>query len=171
MSIQIKRLEDPYFQELNLVNSAKKLVRKETRMKNNIDISEFNEDDVLSFESASSSEERLVKANKFKQVVHRALSHSVPEAFVSSLDSQELRIKVERQFHGHSSWIIGQKHWCKEGVDCKVFRLGSKGWQKGKMKLSFSLEFILDEEADHPPIDNQQESPLDDIRQMINEAG
>lgn len=47
---------------------------------------------------------------------------------------------------------------CDDVIDCEVLRLGAKGWQKGKVRIS--LEFCPD----------LPESPLDDIRQAIKQA-
>ncbi|MFW6296407.1 MAG: KGK domain-containing protein, partial [Halothece sp.] len=42
--------------------------------------------------------------------------------------------------------------------------VNGKGWQKGKFRIRVALEFIPDE-----PENNQPESPLDDIRQQMNQ--
>jgi len=59
--------------------------------------------------------------------------------------------------------------WFNEGIDCEVLKLDAQGWQKGKVRLA--IEFCPDE----PEIEETQneeipqpESPLDDLRQMIN---
>ena len=57
----------------------------------------------------------------------------------------------------------------QEGIDCQVLKIGSKGWQKGKVQIEFnkniksgeaqtSIKFCPDE-----PL--EAKSPLDDIRQ------
>lgn len=59
--------------------------------------------------------------------------------------------------------------WFSEGVNCEVLKLDAKGWQKGKVKLA--IEFCPDEpEIEEIQNDEilQPESPLDDLRQMIN---
>lgn len=58
----------------------------------------------------------------------------------------------------------------KEGIDCQVLKIGSKGWEKGKLKIEVNKSFEPYGEtqvcikfcADEPP---EQKSPLDDIRQ------
>lgn len=67
----------------------------------------------------------------------------------------------------------GKENWLVEGVECEVLKIGSPGWQKGKVKLRVTLEFYPDE----PPLDcpensisTPSDSPLDDIRQLINEG-
>ncbi len=67
-----------------------------------------------------------------------------------------------------------EKLFNDDGVDANVLRIGSQGWKKGKIKLKIVLEFCPDE----PEIEqvtqskdlemNQPESPLDDIRRMMN---
>lgn len=77
-------------------------------------------------------------------------------------------------------------NWESITIDCELLRLGAKNWQKGKVRIQVglerssnehyspsqqqvtlhhvSLEFCPDE-IENP----QSESPLDDLRQMINQ--
>ena len=63
-----------------------------------------------------------------------------------------------------------QANWFSEGVKCEVLKLDGKGWQKGKVRLA--LEFCPDEpEVEETPENKgivEPESPLDDLRQMVN---
>ncbi|MEG4323086.1 MULTISPECIES: KGK domain-containing protein [unclassified Microcoleus] len=65
---------------------------------------------------------------------------------------------------GDINWNSAQK-----GIDCQILKVGSKGWQKGKIKIEVNqsfesgqmqvcVKFCPDEPA-------KQKSPLDDIRQ------
>lgn len=65
--------------------------------------------------------------------------------------------------------------WLKEGVKCELLKPGSNGWKKGKVRIKMILEFCPDEpeveeilEINEPNIP-QPESPLDDLRQRINQ--
>ncbi len=42
---------------------------------------------------------------------------------------------------------ISNEEWFSDGIDCEVLKIGSKGWQKGKVKINLqvSLEFCPDE--------------------------
>ena len=61
-----------------------------------------------------------------------------------------------------------------DGANANILCIGSQGWKTGKIKLKITLEFCPDE----PEIEeitqssdleiNQAESPLDDIRRMMN---
>lgn len=59
------------------------------------------------------------------------------------------------------------------GLELEVLRLDAKGWRKGKVR--FSLEFCPDEPDIEETLENSQsvtnysESPLDEIRRMMNE--
>ncbi|HAX74598.1 MAG TPA: KGK domain protein [Cyanobacteria bacterium UBA11372] len=61
------------------------------------------------------------------------------------------------------------------GKPCEILSPGSKGWQKGKLRIRISLEFCPDEpEIEETPPNEQPEisepeSPLDDLRQLINQ--
>ena len=77
----------------------------------------------------------------------------------------EVQINEETKIRG------GEINWNspQEGIDCQIIKIGSKGWQKGKVQIEVnkniksgethtSIKFCADE-----PL--EQKSPLDDIRQ------
>lgn len=71
-------------------------------------------------------------------------------------------------------------------INCEILRLGAKSWQKGKLRIQVILErtsignhhpsrqnvqldrVYLEFCPDQPEI-SEPESPLDDLRQMINQ--
>lgn len=57
------------------------------------------------------------------------------------------------------------KQWFTEGYAAEVLDVGGSSWRKGRVKINISLEFIPDE-LEEVII----ESPLDDIRQSMNES-
>lgn len=69
---------------------------------------------------------------------------------------------------------VKNRDWYREGVDCELLKPGSEGWRKGKIRIKISLELCLDEPeiseipSSNKPETNQPESPLDDMRRMIN---
>jgi hypothetical protein len=72
--------------------------------------------------------------------------------------------------------IIQQPHsesWFSEGLDCKILNLGSPNWKQGKLKFNISVEFYVEHESVTTNNINseisQTESPLDDLRRLINE--
>ena len=64
--------------------------------------------------------------------------------------------QINRSFNIRDSNI-----WFKQGAICEILRAGSKGWQKGKIKINVTLEFIPDE--------LEETSPLDDVRQELEQ--
>ncbi len=66
-----------------------------------------------------------------------------------------------------------RERWLGEGVDCEILQVGAKSWQKGKIRIKVTIEFCPDEpEVEETAPSNeipQPESPLDDLRQMINQ--
>jgi hypothetical protein len=77
---------------------------------------------------------------------------------------------------------LGEINWKSSIIDCELLRLGSQSWQKGKFRLQVHIKF-RDEDGtrrqglievdlefcfDEPPI-SEPESPLDDLRQIINQ--
>jgi hypothetical protein len=55
-----------------------------------------------------------------------------------------------------------------QGLDCQILETGAEGWKKGKLKIV--LEFIPEESEEiQSSQEEQPESPLDEIRQMVDE--
>lgn len=67
------------------------------------------------------------------------------------------------------------EEWRNQGVSCEILKPGNKSWKKGKIRINISFEFCPDEveieeitQCNDAEI-NQAISPLDDIRQMMNQ--
>lgn len=125
-------------------------------MKDNSYLPDYSDDDVLMF-----NETTMLKVAKFRNAVKKAFNHSQPQNLHSTLIQQDnINVSMSNCF--------------TEGVKCEALKVGSKGWKKGKMRIRVSLEFCPDEpdieEAleSNQLVSNQSESPLDDIRQMMN---
>ena len=64
--------------------------------------------------------------------------------------------------------------WFGQGVRCEILKPGNKSWKKGKVRINISFEFCPDEPEIEEIIQsndveiNQAESPLDDIRRIMN---
>ncbi len=75
--------------------------------------------------------------------------------------------------YGGNRTNVNLNSWLDKGIDCKTLKFGAKGWQKGKVRIRVSIEFCPDEpEVEETSATNeieQPESPLDDLRQMINQ--
>ena len=94
--------------------------------------------DVISFNS-----EKWIDVNKLKKNIYQSF-HTSGISSVSNYMSQNSRFK--------NSGL-----WFQQGEQCEILRAGSQGWQKGKIKINVTLEFIPDEV--------EEKSPLDDIRE------
>jgi KGK domain len=51
--------------------------------------------------------------------------------------------------------------WFEQGEECEILKAGSTGWQKGKIKINVTLEFIPDESV---------ESKTDETSQNVNSS-
>jgi hypothetical protein len=103
--------------------------------------------DVLSFKG-----ELLSSIGNLKNIIFRAFRNS-------GINSIANYIANESGFKNTKN--IGT--WFYEGQECEILKAGSQGWQKGKIKINVTLEFIPDE----PEV---IESPLDDVRQEIDKS-
>jgi hypothetical protein len=116
-------------------------------MEYNSYLQECGDDDVLSFSNA------MFKVGKLRDAVEYAFTdrNKVQDTLFYALQEKGVGLSDTRGL-------------LREGVNCEVLRIASKGWQKGKLRIKVSLEFYPDE-----PEISQIESPLDDLRQMINQ--
>jgi hypothetical protein len=116
-------------------------------MEYNSYLQECGDDDVLSFSNA------MFKVGKFRDAVEYAFTDNahVKDTLYYALQEKKVALSNLREL-------------LREGVDGEVLRIGSNGWQKGKLRIKVSIEFYPDE-----PEISQPESPLDDLRQMINQ--
>jgi hypothetical protein len=129
-------------------------------------------DDVLTF----SNPEQTFKLGNFRE--------RVSQQFKSKLDPYSRSegfgfIAIEGRLI-YSSNV----NWESNSIDCEVLRLGAKSWQKGKLRIKVGLKrafsnspseqkvevqhVCLEFYPDEPEI-SEPESPLDDIRQMMNQ--
>lgn len=106
-------------------------------------LSECDPKDVISFKN-----EQWASISKFKNIVLSALVNSGISYMVSY-------IAKNSDFKDNDSI----KSWFDRGEECEILRAGSKGWQKGKIKINVTLEFIPDEP--------EKTSPLDDVRKEL----
>ncbi|OKH28445.1 KGK domain-containing protein [Chroogloeocystis siderophila] len=71
-----------------------------------------------------------------------------------------------------TTWTEEKANWFGEGIDCKLLKPGAKSWQRGKVRIT--LEFCPEElevkDNNESPL-NSDNSPLDDIRQMMPKNG
>ena len=116
-------------------------------MEYNSYLQECGDDDVLSFSNA------MFKVGKFRDAVEYAFTDNAQVKATLSYALQEKKVALSNL-----------RELLREGVDGEVLRIGSNGWQKGKLRIKVSIEFYPDE-----PEISQPESPLDDLRQMINQ--
>lgn len=114
------------------------------------------------------------KASRFKELCLQAIGNKLC-TYIYNSKSKESDIPVAN-FVNHISFsgesISFSEIQFNSVKDCQVLKIGGKGWQKGKLKIqicvspnsknpnTICLEFCPDE-----PI--EQESPLDDLRKLV----
>lgn len=127
-------------------------------MHDNSFLPNYGDDDVC-----SSSDNAMFKVGKLREKIKEAFRGSVQKALNDVLKSAGLQFDTT----GYNSQMrhTYDKDWLGDGIDCEILKIGAKGWQKGKIKIRVSVEFSPDE-----PEITEPESPLDDIRRMINEV-
>lgn len=140
-------------------------------MEDNCTLGNCSEHDVFLFGSTT------FKVDKLKKEVNEHFQkRKLGQQIIESLSSKHIDVSniVTRVRRGIVDAFY--ENWFIDGINCEIFKIGNKGWQKGKIriKLNISLEFCPDE----PEVEknlavnlqeiSQSESPLDDIRRIIN---
>lgn len=126
------------------------------------------DDDVLLFNKATFTVRRFkeLALSKFQKILNKACVAESNQREKSIIQwMTELQIDEETKIKG------GEINWnsSQEGIDCQILKIGSKGWQKGKLEIkintslrSWQPQVCIGFCPDEPP---EQKSPLDDIRQ------
>ncbi len=106
---------------------------------------------------------------------------AIANTLYESLKLQQVEIDTAIIINHH--YYKANERWFGEGIDCEILKIGASGWQKGKVKIKTTLEFIPDEpEVKEVLMQNEEEtlmrneleisqldSPLDELRKMINQ--
>lgn len=133
-------------------------------MVNNYRLQNYNDEDVLSFG------DELLKIRKFKQAFNNSLGNDLGAALSNQLIKNG--VKIPNEILTPRGVYSPYQKWFNEGIDCEMLNLGSKKWKKGKVKIKLSIEFYVEDETVEKGSTKQleiPESPLDDLRRMMNE--
>ncbi len=116
-------------------------------MTDNFELKSCSEDDALEFSSG------LYRIEKIHKTIVDVFRRTLGQKLRESLDSLGIKITPNNKKHGNNP-----ENWFNDGIDCEILRVGGKSWEKGRLKINISVEFIPDE----------IESPLDSVREEIN---
>lgn len=135
-------------------------------MQEKISLQNCGEDDVLSCKG------RMWKLSSLKNGLQSLFCEYKLGEEICKTFNIDLGTDLVNQNGKYRNIPISKDKWFRDGIDCEVLKIGAKGWQKGKVKINLqvSLEFCPDEpEVEETSLSNEPESPLDDIRRMINQ--
>jgi hypothetical protein len=125
-------------------------------MTDRIELKNCNDDDILSFD------DEICKLSKFRKNLLQSFYYSAMYMIGNLIQRLKvINLPVNNQC----------KEWFNSGKECELLKEGKK-WQKGKLRIQLTLEFVPDEsieENDDQEIDNIIESPLDEIRQQLTD--
>ncbi len=117
-------------------------------MEDNYSLQDCGNDDVLCFGN------NTFKVGRFRNTVNESFGIGFGISLTNELKSKGIVVNS-----AHTNWFT-------QGIDCEILNLGSKSWKKGKVKIKISVEFYVENEESEI---KQPESPLDDLRQMLNQ--
>nr|WP_290220952.1 KGK domain-containing protein [Trichocoleus desertorum] len=128
-------------------------------MNNRYSLNDFDSKDIVSFDS------RLFKVEQLTEALKNAFNSRYVGPYLYEALAQQ-NVPIDTRSFSDAYREESNEWWFSEGGNCEVLRPGPQGWQKGKIRIrvKVDLEFCPDETEN-----DQTESTLDDIRQMINE--
>lgn len=70
--------------------------------------------------------------------------------------------------------LLNDIQWCNSPRDCQLLKVGSQGWQKGKLRIQVDTKILFSRDSNKihiciefcPDEPTAPESPLDDLRQL-----
>lgn len=126
-------------------------------MEDNVILQNCSDGDVIGFEDETH------KIGNLKNKIIAVLTGWVAENFVDDLKSRGVQgASIDKS---ESQLEFSNGEWFNQGKSCEILKLGSTGWQKGKVRLKVIVEFCPDE-----PEVSEPESPLDCLRQQLIES-
>ena len=131
-------------------------------MEDNFKLENCNPHEALSFK------DNVFKVSKLKEKLETAFSGDLANVLREKLKSYGVDIDPGGYINGDRFYSYSYSKFFQEGIECEILKFNSGEWQKGKMKIKVTLEFCPDE----PEIAEikEPESPLDDLRRMINDT-
>jgi hypothetical protein len=114
-------------------------------MKNNFEVTtneylkQCDSKDIISF-----AHDKIFNIKQLIDIVHYSFIHSGISSIIGYIQNHSVC----------NSYI--NSNWFDRGQECEILKAGSPGWQKGKLKIKVTLEFI-------PYEPEVAKSPLDDI--------
>ena len=116
-------------------------------MENYFQFKGLEENDVIEFGKYT------YRIKKILDAFTKKLSDKLGSSIYDHCHSQEINIYPPN--NNFSSYF-------NEGLDCQMLKIASPDWQKGKLKINISVEFIPD------PAEPDNKSELDAVREVIN---
>jgi KGK domain len=104
------------------------------------------------------------------KVFDKSCNQELGSQFINELVTNGLNLDVHKL--DKEGYYAAAKKIFKQGVDCQFLNLGAQSWKNGKVRININLEFYAEENNQENQIlhfqNNSSESPLDDLRKMIN---
>lgn len=113
----------------------------------------------------------VIKLQKEGERIHLSNSLFRIDEFEQHIKAGVLGIHIS-DIKKPSAYTKPKLNWLEDGVDCEALVARQGKWQNGKIRIKLSVEFIPEPSTEvlQPEAINS-ESPLDDIRQSLDQTG
>jgi KGK domain len=106
-------------------------------MANNLVPYDCGDDDVIAFG------EVMFRSGKLKRAIGQSFDGSVGRAIDQKLRQNGLEIPI--RMIGSTRLANEHCQWFDEGISCEILDLSTRQWCKGKVRVSVSVEFLIED--------------------------
>jgi KGK domain len=109
-------------------------------MTNNLVPYDCGDDDVIAFG------EVMFRSGKLKRAIGQSFDGSVGRAIDQKLRQNGLEIPI--RMIGSTRLANEHCQWFDEGISCEILDMSTRQWCKGKVRVSVSVEFLIEDSDD-----------------------
>lgn len=130
-------------------------------MKDNYKLHECGSDDVIAFDDI------VFKVGKFERTLEKVGDNDLGSEIFDKM--RQGGVVIPDNILSPPAGEKPYARWFNDGMDCEILNLGAKKWKKGIAKIKISFELYVEEETDSSADISEPESPLNDLRQRLNQ--
>ena len=113
---------------------------------------------------------------RFKELLEKEVNTKLESAQNVSRSTLFTTAFCTYSIGGQVNLLLNNIQWCNSPIDCQLLKVGSQGWQKGKLRIQIDTTILFNHNSASNIVDiciefcpdepSEPESPLDDLRQL-----
>lgn len=114
--------------------------------------------------------------SRFKELAKQAISSKLNSAMNEARSVLFTTTFCTLAIGSEVKLVANNLQWYNSPIDCQLLKVGSPGWQKGKLRVQIDTKILFNHDGKSNEVDiciefspdepSEPESPLDDLRQL-----